>query len=377
MLPRYKGERHGEVRIDIGSKEHKFRGEFFEKKYREVYDAGKFLRWDASDKTWNKHIKRLKEILDSDTAKNAKILRICIMCHGGKSGWLGIKDGGGTIRSGLRPTDDDLDKADRPLKRFEDFVNVIKEFMDKNKDVKVYVHGIPCYGAFFIPNSYAKCIGAGKEAFPISKLMLQYLVDEYGRFVPTYIPTIYSVMQRFLGDSSNRVFCSQVLPGAGISRKIRSIKNYTKLLDSNKDNPSSIYIEKMHIVDGGKYGNEMDNFLCQCRYFPNIKNQKKQTVLDIMRGIRKNVDRWKDIILIGAEECNIYFPLSEYDHNTFCEVFTNKDERPIKKLRERFKKFYGSDARKRKTNFINEARTNLDKVAMEKAKRRREPICCF
>ena len=62
MLIPKKEERLGEVRIDLGCKEFKFKDKLFEKNYRKVYDAGKYLRWDASDKTWDKHIKRLKEI---------------------------------------------------------------------------------------------------------------------------------------------------------------------------------------------------------------------------------------------------------------------------------------------------------------------------
>lgn len=328
-IDKSKIDKHRDVAyIVVGNSQWKIK----ERNFSKEYAIGKYIRWDASQKTWERNMERLKWLLSEDNPKykDVKVLKLMIAEHGNTNGYYDSpKDGvNGKIKD-----------------RFKEVVQIIKEnFLDKDPNRKLYFKTSSCYGAFCMPNSESEWSNyfksKSKDWQEEQKLLGQSLMFRKG-------DDVFGILADFFKDKDDknildekykdRIWCTNVVPN-------NSINVVAPILGEKK--PFFFTMKKNENMPG-----KWELFKQNVKYKFSTKDAKT-FVNDWLAEQQKKHPDWD--IKYGADR-KVYFSLDDYCKPLYSEIkdiLWFYDYAKEKENKQKWEEYKGSEAKNKKNSCI-------------------------
>ena len=267
---------------------------------------GKYLNFETNEKEWQDQLDDLRKQLSNNNPKfaNLKEIKFVLDEHG--------VEGNNRFLSANPPY---YNKS----KRFQQVAQIINaNFLNKNKDNKLYFTNRACYGTY----NFHEC----------NKKHDSDTHNNNG----FYSKNLYNILSTTFGNNARKVYCSQLKPEIGINRtgsinpNSNPFRNAASLAQSILIEPSAI---PNFLVNKGKEDKKEDTDLIKQYWYEGMKNI--------------------DPKIIEAPDCKIYFPLTQYRDvvpNALClKPNGQKEYRVDSKI---FEKYTGLQGKIAKNKFL-------------------------
>ena len=223
---------------------------------------GKYLNFETNEKEWQDQLDDLRKQLSNNNPKfaNLKGIKFVLDEHGVEGNNRFLAANTQYYKS----------------KRFQQVAQIINaNFLNKNKDNKLYFTNRACYGTYNFNERNKK-----------------HDSDTHNNNNGFYSNNLYNILLTTLGNNARKVYCSQLKPEIGINRT-GSINPNSNPFRNAVSLAQSILIEPSAIP----------NFLV---------NKDKEKDTDLIRQYWYEGIRNFDPKIIESPYCKIYFPLTQY-----------------------------------------------------------------
>lgn len=327
-IDKSKIDKHRDVAyIVVGNSQWKIK----ERNFSKEYAIGKYIRWDASEKTWKRNMERLKWLLSEDNPKykDVKVLKLMIAEHGNTNGYY----------------DSPKDGANGKIKdRFKEVVKIIKEnFLDKDPNRKLYFKTSSCYGAFCMPESeseYGDYFKSKSKDWQEKEKLIHQQSNLWRKE-----DNVFGILADFFtkdGDTlddkyKNRIWFTNVIPNNSVNVVVPILgekKPYFFTMKKGKDQPGKFEYIKQHI-----------------KYLFSRKDAKT-FVTDWLQEQQRTHPEWN--IRYGSDR-KVYFSLDNYCKPLYSRIKDTLwlyDYKEEQRNKDRWRGYIGDQAKNKKNSCI-------------------------